>query len=96
MLRPVGDAALLVTLGDTIDLAVNLRVHALANRLMHESIPGLGECVPSYAAVLVHYDPLVLSYDHMVRIVESRLAEFRIDSQRISAGMACSHISGWR
>ena len=75
----MGDAALLVTLGDTIDLAVNRRVHALANRLMSEGIPGLGECVPSYAAVLVHYDPLILTTDHLTELVESRLEGLVID-----------------
>jgi inhibitor of KinA len=78
---PVGDAALLVTMGDTIDLAINRRVHALANLLMSESFPGLGECVPAYVSVLVHYDPLILTYDQLTELVESRLAGLVIDAQ---------------
>jgi KipI family sensor histidine kinase inhibitor len=77
----VGDAALLLTLGDTIDLAVNRTAHAFAAQLMGEGIPGLGECVPSYAAVLLHYDPLILTYDQLTELVESRLAGLRVDAQ---------------
>ena len=78
---PMGDAALVVTLGVTIDLAVNRRAHAVARQLMSEDIPGLGECVPSYAAVLVHYDPSLLTYDHLTGLIESRLAGLVADTQ---------------
>jgi KipI family sensor histidine kinase inhibitor len=78
---PVGDAALLVTLGDTIALAINRRVHALANLLMGEGITGLGECVPAYVSVLVHYDPLLLTYDRLIDLIESRLEGLVIDAQ---------------
>ncbi len=54
-----GDSALLVELGDEIDPAVNCQVHALALALERGAMPGLGEVVPSYCSLLVHYDPLV-------------------------------------
>jgi KipI family sensor histidine kinase inhibitor len=72
-IQPVGDSALLVTLGEGIDLTVNRRAHALANRLMREAFPGLGECVPSYTSVLVHYDALVWDAGEIIRLVEDRL-----------------------
>lgn len=58
---PVGDAALLVRLGETIDPAINQRVHALARRLEHEALPGVEACVPAYAALMVYYDPMRVS-----------------------------------
>jgi KipI family sensor histidine kinase inhibitor len=63
---PCGDSALLVTLGDRIDLALNRRVHALAARLSADPLPGLVAAVPGYAALLVHYDPLLLDYDRVL------------------------------
>ncbi len=57
---PAGDSALLVELGDQIDLPTNRRLHALASWL--RGVPELGEAVPGYATLLVHYDPLRLSY----------------------------------
>ncbi|MFL7794867.1 MAG: 5-oxoprolinase subunit PxpB [Anaerolineae bacterium] len=57
-----GDAALVVEFGDAIDLAINRRVHALARALAENPLPGLGEAVPSYRSLLVHYDPLQLAH----------------------------------
>jgi inhibitor of KinA len=60
-IQPVGDSALLVALGDRVDLALNRRVHALAQLLNRDAPTGMGEAVPTYVSVLLHYDPLVLS-----------------------------------
>lgn len=57
---PVGDAALLIELGDQIDLQTNLRVRQLAEFLRNHPIDGCGEVVPAYASLLVHYDPLII------------------------------------
>jgi inhibitor of KinA len=59
---PVGDAALLVSFGERIDLEINRRVHALAQRLSQEPLDGFIESVPAYCSLLVHYDPLVVDY----------------------------------
>ncbi|MDQ3004895.1 MAG: 5-oxoprolinase subunit PxpB [Chloroflexota bacterium] len=68
---PLGDSAVLVQLGDEIDLIINQRVHALANLIITSSMQGIVEIVPAYATLLVHYDPLLLSFtqikDHLRR-----------------------------
>lgn len=67
-LRPAGDSALLVSFdtGGQIDLDTNLRAHALAAALetanQNDPMPGMGEAVPGYATLLVHYDPLLTGY----------------------------------
>jgi inhibitor of KinA len=68
-----GDAALVVEFGDRIDKAINRRVHVLARALAQDPISGLGEAVPTYRSLLVHYDPLQLEYDDVVRQVQERL-----------------------
>ena len=70
---PCGDSALLVTLGDRIDLALNRRVHALARRLVDDPRPGLVVAVPGYATLLVHYDPLLLGYDEALEWLQSQV-----------------------
>jgi inhibitor of KinA len=60
-LVPQGDRAILIQLGDEIDLDVNHRVHALDARLQLKPPAGVIETVPAYATILVHYDPLTLS-----------------------------------
>ncbi len=72
---PSGDAALLVTLGETIDLATNRRAHALAAALVERPLPGIGEAVPGYTTLLVHYDPLALDYEQVLEWVQACLSE---------------------
>ena len=62
-LLPCGDRALSVELGEEIDRELNARVLALEYLLHQARLPGLGEMVPSYRALLVYYDPLVIGYD---------------------------------
>ena len=59
---PAGDSAVLIQFGSTIDLETNRRVHALAGRILEAPLAGIGEPVPGYATLLVHYDPLRLDY----------------------------------
>jgi len=72
---PVGDSALLVEFGDQIDEAINRRVRALAQALARASTPGLGEAVPSYRSLLVHYDPLCLDYRKVERWVRKQVRQ---------------------
>ena len=59
----VGDAALLVTLGDELDLATNAFARRLAADVdaRRPTMPGLGRPVPAHASVLVPFDPDELS-----------------------------------
>lgn len=68
-----GDAALVVEFGDKIDIEINRRVHALARALAENPLPGLGEAVPSYRSLLVHYDPLCLSHAEVELFVSEAL-----------------------
>ena len=54
---PLGDRALLIQLGATIDDATHRRVRAVAARLASRPVPGLIELVPAFTSVAVHYDP---------------------------------------
>ncbi len=58
--RLVGDSALLVSFGDQIDPLINQQVHALVCAIEVNQLPGIGETVPGYATLLVHYDSLLL------------------------------------
>ncbi|GAA3409244.1 5-oxoprolinase subunit PxpB [Paenibacillus hodogayensis] len=59
-LAPLGDSAVIVRFGDLIDMAVNRLAISFAALLENEPFPGMIECVPSYAAVAVHYDPVAV------------------------------------
>jgi KipI family sensor histidine kinase inhibitor len=54
---PVGDRALTVELGRTLDPVLNARVRGLDAALAARPFPGLIECVPAFASLLVLYEP---------------------------------------
>ena len=68
-----GDSAWVVEFGDEISQEVNRKVHALASALGKASLPGLGEAVPTYRSLLIHYDPLRLSCDEVKTFVSEVL-----------------------
>ncbi|MEL1264064.1 5-oxoprolinase subunit PxpB [Pseudoxanthomonas putridarboris] len=55
-IEPLGDDALLVRFGDTIDAATNQRVHALADHLRRHAPAWLCDLVPAYASLGVFFD----------------------------------------
>jgi KipI family sensor histidine kinase inhibitor len=62
-LLPAGEAALVVELGDTIDPAVNERIHRLDAAIAAAAIPGIVETIPTYRSILVSFDPALSSVD---------------------------------
>jgi inhibitor of KinA len=72
-IAPLGDSALLVQLGEEIDLTINRRVHALADLIHAGSLEGLTETVPGYASLLIRYDPLTLTYAAIREWVRAKL-----------------------
>jgi KipI family sensor histidine kinase inhibitor len=58
-----GDTALSIDFGDVIDRDVNARVQALDASLSAVPFPGVIETVPTYRALMVHFDPLGTDVD---------------------------------
>lgn len=56
-LSPLGDRALLIHLGTSIDEDTLRRVRAVCVRLEAHPVPATIELVPAFASVAVHYDP---------------------------------------
>ncbi|HWA28782.1 MAG TPA: 5-oxoprolinase subunit PxpB [Lacunisphaera sp.] len=56
-ITPMGDSALIIELGDTINEATHLRVQAAWRALAAEPMPGVSEAVPAYTTVTLFYDP---------------------------------------
>ena len=82
---PLGDSSLLVQLGDKIDLAINQRVHALASLIgASSSINGIIEAVPAYVTLLVHYDPLIVSFTQIKNHLRAKIDLIEETSNRKS------------
>ncbi len=65
-----GDSAVTVEFGRRIDAAASARVLALDAALAGE---GILETVPTYRALMVHYDPLVLPRDRLLARIAAAL-----------------------
>ncbi len=75
MLKPLGDSALLVEFGAEINPALNQRVHAFNALLQTNSIAGIIESVPAYCTLLLHYDPLILTFNEVAHWVRDKLTQ---------------------
>lgn len=86
-LAPLGDSAVLVTLGATVDREVSSRVHALSAELIRERPNGVTDVVPAYASVAVHYDPLAVDESEVTawlsEIVRAQHAATEIAAPRL-------------
>ena len=72
---PAGDAAVLAVFGEEISPDLYARVRALAKAIESNPIPGLGELVLSYAALMVYFDPLALSFEQVKSLVMERVGQ---------------------
>lgn len=70
--KPVGDCAVLAVFGDTVDEDTNAAVTALERFIQDAGIPGVGETIPAFSSLLIHYDPLDTDYrtvaDTLIRL----------------------------
>src|SRR5438477_4350166 len=87
LFSPLGDRAVLITLGDSIDEATHRRVRAVTARIDAESPRGFVDRVPAFASVVVHYEPLLIDcaagqspHDSFVAALQDLLADVRDDA----------------
>jgi inhibitor of KinA len=73
-IRPLGDTALRLQLGEGIDPELNRRVRAACAALERAALRGVVEWVPSYTAVTVYYQPHMVRYPELCRSVEAAVA----------------------
>ena len=87
-LHPLGDTAVIVELGDSINLETHRRVKALVGYLEQHPFMGLVEYVPAFTTVTIYYDPVyffsrnkVSPYQQVCKIVEEILVKLESDSE---------------
>ncbi|AEF80593.1 5-oxoprolinase subunit PxpB [Leadbettera azotonutricia] len=72
LINPAGDCALKIEFGNSIDPELNDRVHSLAGSLREKPVRGVYDMVPSYASLLVCFDPSIVSFCKLRRLLFSR------------------------
>ncbi|MCL2873297.1 MAG: 5-oxoprolinase subunit PxpB [Defluviitaleaceae bacterium] len=70
----LGDKAIVVEFGQSISEELNKAVTAFQSAVISSKIEGITETFPSYKALTITYDPLVISYSELVsKLKESEL-----------------------
>ena len=66
-----GDSAVSVVMGDSISLDVNRLVLRLQKSLEERPVKGVIEMIPSYASLMIQYDPMELSYEKLCEEIQA-------------------------
>jgi KipI family sensor histidine kinase inhibitor len=74
LIVPLGDAALLVRFGDTLDEAANRAAIAFAQRTQAAKLPEVLEAVPNLVSVLIRFDPAVTEAERLAAEIRLLLA----------------------
>ena len=78
--RPAGDQALLVEVGEGIDETVNRTVHALALALTRRQLAGIVDLIPTYSSLLINYDPLRVGFTELTAAVRDAASSLDLAS----------------
>lgn len=79
---PLGDAALTIEFGRTISEHLNAQAIALADHVQSHSFEGFVEAVPAYASTTIFYDPSIVSFDDVKKLVGSMETSIPHDPSR--------------
>jgi len=71
----LGDAAVLVSFADHLDLAINSRIQALAQAISRRRPPWVRDVVPALGSLAVHVDPVALDFADPIEPVRDLLAQ---------------------
>lgn len=82
LITPLGDSAITITLGETIEEEINLKVHSLYRSILRQKICGVKDIIPAYASLTIVYDVMkvraasnVSAYNHMYEVIQKSLHE---------------------
>jgi inhibitor of KinA len=84
-LSPLGDCAVVVSFGDVISEAINLRVRAFSDQLAEERHPALVEQIPAFTNVTVLYDPLITDYEGFARALEELIDQTPTETSEVES-----------
>lgn len=82
VLNPLGDSAVLIEFDKRIDPKVHQQVRECVMLLERQPFPGMLECVPAYASVTVHYDPIRVIRDRSDAFLSADSESEWIDAEK--------------
>jgi len=79
---PLGDTAIVASLGDEISDLTHDMIQCICNYLEEYSFDGFAEYVPAFTTVTIFYEPLTVSYESVQLHLEEMLAEMSVHSEK--------------
>lgn len=83
---PAGDAALSVEFGNEISAEINRRIRAFNIAIKQSGLKGITETVPTYRALMVHYQPDIIGFHKLIGVLKDllgRLDEVTVPPQSV-------------
>ena len=80
---PVGDSALTIIFGNSIDPEISRIVRVARKYLTKKNIKGVNEYVQTYATLMVHYRPVTIGYDELAERIDLELSHMDIGSDSL-------------
>src|SRR6476659_9849046 len=101
---PLGDHAITIRFGDTIDEDINQQALSFSNCLKQQEITGVKDMIPTYTSVTVvydimriyKYDKTISAFDYMHEQIEKALQhinEYRTETGKIIQIPVCYDVS---
>lgn len=79
-IKPVGDSALTIIFGNSIDPGISRTVRIAREYLAGKNIGGVSEYVQTYASLMVHYSPSVIGFSELAAKIITELSGMDIGS----------------
>ena len=80
---PVGDSALTIIFGNSIDPEISRIVRVARKYLTKKNIKGVNEYVQTYATLMVHYRPVTIGYDELAERIDLELSHMDLGSDSL-------------
>lgn len=65
-----GDSSFNMEFGNVISEEINKKIRAVTSLIENSKIPGINEVVPTYRSLMIHYNPLIIEYEELVKILK--------------------------
>ena len=79
-IKPVGDSALTIIFGNSIDPGISRTVRIAREYLASRKIDGVSEYVQTYASLMVHYSPSVVGFGELASRIITELSGLEVGS----------------
>lgn len=82
---PLGDAAVVIQLGDQISPVINAKIRAICTYLDEYGFDGFIEYVPAFTTVTLYYQPWIISYTKLLPLLQE-MADEVLEEKEVPLG----------